>query len=194
MNLSAKRQRAIAMLGFCMAISLIASACGGSGGTSIGARATPSSSIGPEGPPVPTSTYKPSPRPSTKSAGTKSTTSSGAKATPPPPPKLPWTPQNYKLRAWVTPSCVPLGGTATLHVETVPDARIAYEAIYSDGYGGSIPPYGRNYGGNDKGIADTWGRWTHSWKVAPHAPSGPGRVNMNYTGPLFYVANAAGKC
>jgi hypothetical protein len=183
------RIRKGAIIGAIVCVALVAGGCGSA-----------SPSIDPAGPPVPKMSGDPVGP--TGSASPQAAGQGTAKLQPPPTPYLQWSPDPIPLKAWVTPACIAKGGVATLHVETVPEARIGYEAVYSDRGGGSIPPYGHGYGGNDKGIADSSGRWSNSWTVSVKAPSGPGRVNVivasrdgqSYAGPLFAIADASGHC
>jgi hypothetical protein len=117
--------------------------------------------------------------------------------------KFPWTPEPIPLKANVVPTCVPIGGTATIVVNTVPRSGIIYQAVYADGKGGSPPPYGGGYGGNEKGQADKQGDWSNSWVVGPHAPVGTGRIDVivgtlnghrGYQAVDFAVADASGHC
>ena len=100
------------------------------------------------------------------------------------------------------PDCVTSGGTETLTVHTEPGALVAYDAVYSDGKNGAVPPYGAGYGGNAYGTADSNGDYTSTWVVSPNAPAGEGYVKV-YAGwngsfgsarPRFAVADASGNC
>ncbi|HVF04108.1 MAG TPA: hypothetical protein VNA20_04655 [Frankiaceae bacterium] len=91
-------------------------------------------------------------------------------------PGLAATPDEIPIVATVTPSCVPLGGTATLQVQTVEKADTAYVAVYSDGKNGAAPPFGAGYGGNEAGKADFRGQWKVTWVISPTAPEGAGHV------------------
>lgn len=100
------------------------------------------------------------------------------------------------------PSCVSPGGRATVRVTTRPEASVVYHAVYSDGQGGSDPPFGASYGGSDQGVADTQGRYVHTWTVAKNAPAGDARVDVSVAStaglarakPTFAVADASGDC
>lgn len=90
----------------------------------------------------------------------------------------------------------------TIVVEAPPEAAIAYQAVYSDNQGGSDPPYGAGYGGNDHGEANSEGTFQSSWAIKPQAPPGRGRVDVvvgykgewGYAGPRFAVADEDGRC
>ena len=106
------------------------------------------------------------------------------------------------VTASVAPDCVSSGGTETLTVHTEPGALVAYDAVYSDGKNGAVPPYGAGYGGNAYGTADSNGDYTTTWVVSPNAPAGKGYVKV-YAGwngsfgsarPRFAVADASGSC
>jgi len=106
------------------------------------------------------------------------------------------------VTASVTPQCITPGGTLSLAVETEPGAAIGYQAVYSDSGGGGGPPFGKGYGGNDKGFAGADGGWTSAWVVSLKAPYGPARVDVivgwrgkfGYAGPKLAVADASGHC
>ena len=97
---------------------------------------------------------------------------------------------------------MPAGSTATLLVHTEPAAAIGYQAVYSDNGAGSAPPFGRGYGGNDKGFAAPDGTFSSSWVVSLEAPAGPARVDVivgwkgksGYAGVPFAVADSSGHC
>lgn len=91
-------------------------------------------------------------------------------------PSLAASPDEIPIVATVTPSCVPLGGTATLQVQTVEKADTAFVAVYSDGQNGAPPPFGAGYGGNEAGKSDFRGQWKVTWVVSPAAPKGDGHV------------------
>ena len=106
------------------------------------------------------------------------------------------------VTASVSPTCVLPGGVATLRVSTDPGAMVIYNAIYSDGGGGAVPPYGKGYGGNAGGSADQNGSYASSWTVSPKAPSGPAKVDVvagsggtfGRAKPKFAVADLTGHC
>lgn len=66
----------------------------------------------------------------------------------------------------------------TLTVEVEPGAVVVFQAIYSNNRSGADPPYGEGYGGNAGGRVDESGRYIATWLVRPHAPVGPGRVDV----------------
>jgi hypothetical protein len=119
----------------------------------------------------------------------------------PTPAKLPWTP-TLPMTAALSESCLHRGDQVTLTVHAVKGTAVAYQAMYSDGYGGSNPPYGAGYGGNDKGFVHKDGSWVSSWVVSPAAPLGPGRVDViagikshwGYAHPTFYIAPVGKSC
>lgn len=121
-----------------------------------------------------------------------------------PPPEMDVPKENtVPVSATVEPACVQPGGTATLTVETEPEAGIAYHARYAGNEGGADPPAGKSHGGNDSGFADQDGRYLANWVVSSDAPSGPARVDVivstgheqwGYTSPTFAVADDDGDC
>lgn len=88
------------------------------------------------------------------------------------------TPEQLPIEASISPTCVPVGGTAKLTVKTVPRAAIAYVAIYANGKSGAEPPWGEGYGGNDRGNADFRGQWSATWVVSLTAPKGDAHVML----------------
>lgn len=80
------------------------------------------------------------------------------------------------IQAKVSPGCVTAGTLATLDVKTVPQAAIAFLAVYHGEQSGAEPPWGKGYGGNSKGVADKHGAWTSTWTVTANAPTGAARV------------------
>lgn len=138
-------------------------------------------------------------------AGTSSAGSGSPSASPTgPPPEMDFPRENnVPVSATVEPACVPPGGTATLIVETEPEAGLAYHARYAGNEGGADPPAGESHGGNDSGFADQDGRYRDTWVVSTGAPSGPARVDVivstgheqwGYTSPTFAVADDEGRC
>lgn len=112
-------------------------------------------------------------------------------------------PDAYEVTATVTPSCVKRGQTARIVVTTVPNAGVAYHAVYANEEGGAPPPYGKGHGGNDGGQTNIDGHWEDTWTIGPSAPSGPGRVDVvvgktdgfGQTSAPFAVANVlTGRC
>jgi hypothetical protein len=108
-----------------------------------------------------------------------------------------------KVKATLEPQCVERGGKVDLAVETgKPEAAIVYNAVYADGFGGSGAPFGKGYGGNDKGYTAKDGTYESFWVVSLDAPEGPARVDVivgfdgkwGYDGPHFAVADAHGDC
>lgn len=87
-------------------------------------------------------------------------------------------PSGVRVAATVSPACVRPGDTATLTVRTEPGAGIGYQAVYSDGASGAAAPFGRGYGGNDKGKADDGGTFVSTWVVSNDAPRGRARVDV----------------
>jgi hypothetical protein len=160
------------------------------------------------------STATASPSSGSPSAKAKATTSSGegsgststpaaARSTGPSPVVLPWTPSpNVPVDATVSPVCVKRGGLIKLEVQTRPSAGVAYQAVYADNGGGAPKPYGKGYGGNDKGTSTPTGVFTSAWTVSLNAPVGPARVDVivgwnnawGYDGPTFTVAGPDGRC
>jgi hypothetical protein len=106
------------------------------------------------------------------------------------------------IKAVVLHPCVQPGGDVTVSVLAPPDGGIAYQAIYADGKGGSPPPFGAGYGGNDKGYISDAGRYESSWTVSLAAPAGPARVDVivghngkwGYADPHFAIADSEGNC
>jgi hypothetical protein len=106
------------------------------------------------------------------------------------------------VEAVLDPTCVERGDRVTLEVSSEPEAAIVYNAVYSDGFGGSGPPFGKNYGGNDKGYTSDDGTYESFWVVSLDAPVGRARVDVvigyegewGYDGPHFAVADEAGDC
>lgn len=102
----------------------------------------------------------------------------------------------------VAPECVRHGDTIELSVTALPEAAIAYQAVYSDNKSGAGAPFGEGYGGNDKGYADGSGHYTSTWVVAPHAPAGRARADVfvgfdgkwGYASARFGVADENGNC
>lgn len=119
----------------------------------------------------------------------------------PPPANFPFK-SKVPVDASLDPLCVTPGSTLSLHVVTKPKAAVVFNAVYEDGYGGGPPPFGKGYGGNDKGYADDDGAFSATWVVAPNAPPGRGRVDVvigfsgkwGYEGPHFGVADSDGNC
>ncbi|HEY7873805.1 MAG TPA: hypothetical protein VIG64_01655 [Actinomycetota bacterium] len=204
------------------ATALVMASCSSSGGSSTaatdaaessasqrsaetGSRAAtagpgPGSEVG-----VPTTGALPSPIPSTgANDGGGSGPSGAGKGTDGklPPPGLPSNQDVVPIRAAVTPACVERGRTATIEVKTKPKGALGWQAVYSDGLGGSDPPFGGGYGGNDKGFASEQGTYSATWVVSPTAPAGRGRVDVvvgyrgefGYDGPHFAVADDEGNC
>jgi hypothetical protein len=107
-----------------------------------------------------------------------------------------------KVVSTLDPVCVSPGDTMSLDVTTKPKAAIVYQAVYADGYGGAPPPFGRGYGGNDKGYVSEEGTYSSTWVLSADVPSGPGRVDVivayggkyGQDGPHFYVADEDGTC
>lgn len=87
-------------------------------------------------------------------------------------------PDQLPLTAEVTPACVARGGLATITVQTVEKAAVAYVAIYAGDKSGAQPPFGYGYGGNEGGTTDFRGTWTARWTVAPNAPTGPAYATL----------------
>lgn len=106
------------------------------------------------------------------------------------------------VESFVEPACVAPGQKIDLTVETKPKAAIAYQAMYSDGQAGTAPPFGKGYGGNDKGYSSDKGVYESSWVLAANSPPGPGRVDVfvgfsgkwGYVHPHFAVSDSDGKC
>lgn len=119
----------------------------------------------------------------------------------PKPPEFPYD-TKVSVRAFLSPVCVTPGTVMRLTLRTTPEAAIAYNAVYSDGHGGGVPPFGRGYGGNDKGFASSSGRYSTEWLVARNAPHGPARVDVvvahrgrwGYAALRFHVAAPSGDC
>lgn len=112
----------------------------------------------------------------------------------------------YKNKVPVTsvidPPCPSPGDKVTLKVDTKPKAAIAYQAMYADGNAGTAPPFGKGYGGNDKGYSSDSGHFESSWVLAPNTPPGRARVDVivgfsgkwGYDAPHFGVKNSEGQC
>lgn len=104
--------------------------------------------------------------------------------------------------AWTTPTCVARGGSVTLEVRTKPGAAIGYQAVYQGNQSGADAPFGKGYGGNDKGEAAASGEWQNTWVVALNAPLGKARVDVvigwegkwGYEKPFFTVARSPEAC
>lgn len=84
----------------------------------------------------------------------------------------------WRLRATVSPSCVPAGGAATVTVHTAANAALAFVAIYANGKNGSAPPFGDGYGGNADGYSNDSGQWASTWTIRADAPRGPAKVTV----------------
>ena len=202
-----------------LATLVLLGACSSSEGTEAGddvaqaratARSAASSKKGGKDRPLPEQTVTPvTPAPPAEGVGDALPTpaandaAGSGKAPPgPPPPQFPYK-TSLKVRSSLTPACVSRGGRIELEVSTEPSAAVAYNALYSDGYGGGAAPYGRGYGGNDKGFADKdSGTYVSAWVVSPDAPIGRARVDViigfqgkwGYDTPHFAVADADGNC
>jgi hypothetical protein len=72
-------------------------------------------------------------------------------------------PGDFPSTATFDNKCVNPAGSQRIHVQTVPNASVAYLVVYSDG---------KNHGGSHGGIADGSGKFSESFKVAPDAPKG----------------------
>jgi hypothetical protein len=118
---------------------------------------------------------------STTATGPARSSGSGPRATPsgsPKPAPTGPTRKNILLSGVVTPKCVPAGSTATLTAHTIPNATLAYVAVYAGEKSGADSPFGYGYGGNDHGTSDANGDWTTTWVVSSKAPTGPARVTL----------------
>ena len=112
------------------------------------------------------------------------------------------TPFAFPLSGTITPACVRPGQQATIVVQTLTKAAVAYDTFYSDGRSGGTPPYGDGLGGNASGLTDEHGRYTNSWIVSAAAPAGKAyaRVLAAYKDQEkeirvpFTVSNALGDC
>lgn len=119
----------------------------------------------------------------------------------PPPIKFPYK-NEVPIDSVVEPSCVARGQKITLKVQTKPKAGIAYQAMYADGNAGTAPPFGKGYGGNDKGYSSDGGAFESSWVLSADAPPGPARVDVfvgysgkwGYDHPHFAVSDSDGNC
>ncbi len=148
-------------------------AANGSPRPGSGASGTPSPSAGLPG------SGSPAPGHGQSGSASPGAPGTGAPAATSPTPSPSWTAataQQIPIEAHVTPTCVPLGTTARLDVQTVRKGAIGFVAVYAGEKSGAAPPFGYGYGGNDKGTADSQGRWTASWTVAPNTPPGPAYV------------------
>jgi hypothetical protein len=103
-----------------------------------------------------------------------------ATGTPAPAPTTPGSPSegSFSATATVTPTCAGRGETIAIEIRTVPNAGVAYHAIYAGEEGGGPPPYGKGHGGNDGDLADAAGRYRDTWTVGPATPLGPARVDV----------------
>lgn len=99
-------------------------------------------------------------------------------------------PSPLPLSARIAPECVARGGAVRMDIDTVPQAKVIYSAVYSDGKGGGPAPYGRNYGGEGSGAADSSGHFSASWTVSPQAPTGSAHVNMAAAAPGYSIGKA----
>lgn len=115
--------------------------------------------------------------PAAKSAARGTTHAKAAEASPKPF-TMPYpTDPSVVVDAVLTPVCAHNGTLMTLTVRTNTEAAVGYQAVYSDNGGGGPPPYGRGYGGNGKGLADTDGHFTSNWTITS-APSGVARLDI----------------
>jgi hypothetical protein len=90
----------------------------------------------------------------------------------------------------------------TLRIVTKPEAAVIYGVMYSDGQGGGKPPFGKGYGGEGSGTADSSGQLSWSWTVSALAPAGRAQVEIaagwqdqvSRAQQEFQVAGADGRC
>lgn len=138
-----------------------------------------------------------------ESGGAKVSAGSPMKGPPPLATPLPPGKKNVvPVAARLEPPCVRRGDSAEIFVQTRPQAAVQWQAVYSNGKGGAIPPFGAGYGGNEAGMADAQGNYRFSWTVKPTVPVGPGRIDVivghnqqwGYAAIPFAVADASGSC
>jgi len=91
-------------------------------------------------------------------AGGNTTPTTAASSTPQTMP-----PGDFPSTATFDNKCVNPGGSQRIHVQTIPNASVAYLVVYSDG---------KNHGGSHGGIADGSGKFSESFKLDPDAPKG----------------------
>jgi hypothetical protein len=84
----------------------------------------------------------------------------------------------WRLRATVSPSCVPAGGAATVKVHTAANAALAFVAVYAGNKSGAAKPFGYGYGGNTDGYSNDAGQWSSTWTIRADAPRGPAKVTV----------------
>jgi hypothetical protein len=72
-------------------------------------------------------------------------------------------PGDFPSTATFDNKCVNPAGSQRIHVQTLPNASVAYLVVYSDG---------KNHGGSHGGIADGSGKFSESFKLDPDAPAG----------------------
>lgn len=162
------------------ALSILAG-CGGNGGggearnddttsstpstSALGSPTTSTSSTAPGGPAPgggPTSSIGPSP------GGPGTTAAPGDNGTPPssqPPPS------DFPIRISFTSPCANPGSKQTIKFETEPSASLAYVIQFADGSGSQDATYG--------GVADSRGRWEHTFTVPAAAPRGTATAHVS---------------
>lgn len=131
----------------------------------------------------------------------RSSTKSAIAQKGPPPIDFPYK-NELTIQSSVSPVCVLPGESIDISIKGPPESGVAYQAVYSDGWSGSAPPFGAGYGGNEGGYADSDGEFAGSWTVSPSAPPGRARVDVfvgaqgkwGYAESRFAVADSDGDC
>lgn len=71
--------------------------------------------------------------------------------------------------------CVKAGGEQTITIKSPPKSAAGYDSYYADGKSGISEGF---YGGNNGTPMPPEGTWSDTWTIAPHAPKGRVRVQV----------------